>query len=88
MEARAVVVAAELRNLVIEVGERVRAVDHHVDAPRVRHVDDLAHRKNLAGDVHDVRHHHQPRARRDGAGVELARLRRRTWDRSAARRPC
>ena len=54
VEAGAVVLAAEVRNLVVEMRECVRAVDHHVHSSGVRHVHDLAHRENLSGDVDHV----------------------------------
>ena len=64
-----VVVAAEVGNPEVEVRERVRAVHEHVHAARVRHVGDLPHRQDVSGDVDHVRHHQQPRARRDGASA-------------------
>ena len=40
VQRRAVVVAVEVGDPVLEVRERVRAVDHHGHAARVRHVAD------------------------------------------------
>ncbi len=48
VQARAVVVAAELVAREREVRERVRAVDEDLDALRPRQLDDLAHRRDVA----------------------------------------
>jgi hypothetical protein len=69
----------EIGNPEVDVGEGVSAVDHHQDSLAVRHVRDLPHGQDLAGDVDHVADHEQPGLRRDGVGVEphdlLVRLR-------------
>ena len=68
MEARAVVIAAEVVAREREVGVGVRAVDEDGDAFRPRHVDDPTHRRDVAcheADVHDL---DDSRARRDRLG--------------------
>ncbi len=71
METRAVVVAVEVGNPVVELGERVRAVDHDVHALRVRHRAHFLDRQNLSGDVDHMADHQQARARSDRIRVEL-----------------
>ena len=48
VEARAVVVGAELIARERKVRERMRAVDEHLNAVRLRQLDDLPHRRDVA----------------------------------------
>ena len=54
VQARAVVVAAEVARLEREVREGVRAVDDRLDAAAPGFVADLLHREDLPGEVRDV----------------------------------
>ena len=81
VEARAVVVGAELVARERKVREGVRTVDEHLDAMRLRQLDDLAHRRDVArqeADVHDLDHARRRRdRRRDLIDVRLHALDRR-----------
>ncbi len=70
VEARAVVVAAEVRDPEVEMREGVGAIHHHRHAVRVRHVADFPDREDLPRDVHQVGHHQEPRAGTEAALVE------------------
>ena len=51
-----------------QLGKAVRAVYNHEHAARTRHAHDLTHRQHLAGEIDDVTHQNDPRARCDGGG--------------------
>ena len=69
--AGVVVAAAEIGDREVELAERMRAVDHHLHAARMRHLDDPAHRQDLPGDVDHVADHEQARLRRDRFLVDV-----------------
>src|ERR1700728_909131 len=71
MERGPVIVTAQVRNSILEVGEGVRSVDHYRNAMRVSHIANGAHRQDVPGDVHHVGYHQQSRLLRQGVGVYL-----------------
>ena len=89
VQAGAVEVAAEIRGLVREVRERVRAVDDRLHALGARRVADLLHRKNLPGEIRDVAEVQDPGLRpdrRDQAIREIVHRRRRHRERNLLHR--
>ena len=71
VQAGAVVVHAEFIAREREVGEGMRAIHEYFDPFRPRHVDDLTHRHDLAGQVRDVRHLNHPGPRCDRSGKRI-----------------
>src|SRR5580704_10837328 len=69
MERGAVVVAVQVGNSIIEVGEGVRGVDHDRYATRVSHIANGADRQDVPGDVHHVGYHQQSRLLRQRVGI-------------------
>jgi hypothetical protein len=61
---------------------RVCTVDEHLDPQRARHLDNLAHRKDLTGEIGDVGHLDHPGARGDRLAKDLDQcVLRRRWHR-------
>ena len=71
MKARAKIIAAEIRDFVIEMGEAMCRVHDDFDAARMRHVANLAYRQHLAREVNHVGDEDRFRSRTDGLFVEL-----------------
>ena len=69
VQGGAVVVRAGVGNAIVELRERVRAIDHHVHTTRVRHLGHFPHRQHLAREVHHMTDHEQARPRGDRIGV-------------------
>src|SRR5687768_7390709 len=66
VEARPVVVGAEIIALEWEMRERVSPIDQNFDSARPREIDELANRHDLAGEIRDVRNLYDSRPRSDG----------------------
>ena len=74
MQARAVVVAVEIRVLERKVREGVRAVDDHFDAALAAHLADSLDREYLPGEIGDVANVNDAGARRDRALEPLIQI--------------